>query len=62
MLVEYLNRADVQAALNIIHPNEGQNGGVRTVKWQECSDSVFNEWPVADTFADTVKLYQVCAY
>lgn len=31
---------------------------LRGRKWEECSDDVFDHWPTADMYGDTVALYQ----
>ncbi len=46
--LEYLNLPEVKAALHV-NPE---------IEWSECSDPLFENWPVGDFFGNKIPLYQ----
>lgn len=49
--VEYLNAADVQAALHVLVP------GRPSSTWSQCSDEILNAWPDSDYYENVAGLY-----
>ena len=55
-VTEYLNRPDVREALHL-YKIQNHTRVLFPSPWTECSDRVFRQWPVSDSFADTTALY-----
>jgi len=50
-MTEYLNAADVQAALHVLVP------GRPSSTWSQCSDEILNAWPDSDYYENVAGLY-----
>jgi hypothetical protein len=60
-VLDYLSQGAVKRALHMVYTNPATNETdvlLKGQKWEECSNDIFEHWPTADTYSDTVALYQ----